>query len=145
MTIDRTLLQRQLNPRLLQAGPPDTGAAWHQLPGAEIGFVEVIRNLVADALPDGAPSASRMAKHAGVTLRTFQRRLACEGTTFRDVVEDTRRSLALARIAGGTEALGDISARLGYASPASLSRAVRKWTDRSPRSLRNAIRDPAGP
>lgn len=137
MTIERNLLQRPLNPRLMQLGPHATSEAWERLPGGEVGFVNVIRNLVADAFLDGAPSAGRMAQNAGVTLRTLQRRLAAQGTTFRELVEDTRRSIALERIQQGNEALGDIAVRLGYSSPASLSRAVRKWTDHSPTGLRN--------
>jgi AraC-like DNA-binding protein len=82
-----------------------------------------------------------MAINAGVTLRTLQRRLSAQGTSFREIVEDTRRSIALERIHQGTEALGDISVRLGYSDPASLSRAVRKWTENSPRALRKGDRD----
>jgi AraC-like DNA-binding protein len=142
MTLERSLVQRPLNPRLMQSGPQVASEAWESLPGAEVGFVEVIRNLVADALQSGAPSAERMAHNAGVTLRTLQRRLAAQGTTFRALVEDTRRSVALDRISRGQESLGEISVRLGYSSPASLSRAVRKWTDQTPRGLRNRTRRP---
>ena len=141
MTIERGLLQRPLNPRLMQVTPHVPSEAWEMLPGAEVGFVEVIRNLVADALLDGPPSAERMAQNAGVTLRTLQRRLASQGTSFRALVEDTRRSIAIDRISRGNEALSDISVRLGYSSPASLSRAVRKWTDHSPRGLRSNVSD----
>jgi AraC-like DNA-binding protein len=145
LVVERNLLQRTLNPRLMQARPKATLEAWEQLPGAEVGFVEVIRNLIADALLDRAPSAERMAQNAGVNLRTLQRRLAAQGTSFRALVEDTRRSIALERIHQGNEALNEISARLGYSSPASLSRAVRKWTDRSPTGLRNRAQDRSDP
>lgn len=141
LTIERSLLQRAINPRLLQPAPQEPSEAWEKLPGATVGFVEVIRNLVADALPGGAPSAARMATNAGVTLRTLQRRLAAQGTTFRALVEETRRSLAIERIRHGQETLGDISARLGYSSPGSLSRSVRKWTEQSPRGLRSEVQD----
>jgi AraC-like DNA-binding protein len=136
LTIPRALLQRPLIARRIVGGPAVRAEAWERLPGAEIGFVEVIRNLVGEALRDGAPSAERMAQNAGVTLRTLQRRLAAEGTSFRALVEDTRRAIALDRIAQGSEAIGDIALRLGYSSPTSLSRAVRKWADASPRGLR---------
>ena len=141
MTVERSLLQRPLNSRLMQVGPHARSEAWERLPGAEVGFVEVIRNLIADALLDGSPSAERMAQNAGVTLRTLQRRLAAQGTSFRALVEDTRRSVALERIHEGNEVLSEISVRLGYSSPASLSRAVRKWTEHSPRGLRNKAKN----
>jgi AraC-like DNA-binding protein len=144
MTVERGLLQRPLNPRLMRSGPHVPPEAWETLPGADVGFVEVIRNLVADALLGGTPSAERMAQNAGVTLRTLQRRLAAQGTSFRALVEDVRRSVALERISDGREALSEIAVRLGYSSPASLSRAVRKWTDHSPRGLRCKARDPLG-
>jgi AraC-like DNA-binding protein len=137
MTVERGLLQRPLNPRLMRSGPHDLSEAWETLPGAEVGFVEVIRNLLADALLGGIPSAERMAQNAGVTLRTLQRRLASQGTSFRALVGDTRRSIAIERIQQSHEAFGDIAVRLGYSSPAAFSRAVRKWTDQSPRGLRN--------
>jgi AraC-like DNA-binding protein len=145
MTVEKTLLQRPLNPRLTKSAPRERSETWESLPGADVGFVEVIRHLVADALQDGPPSAERMAQNAGVTLRTLQRWLAAEGTTFRALVEDTRRSAAVERISRGQEPLSEISVRLGYSSPASLSRAVRKWTDQTPRALRRKFRQPVKP
>ncbi len=82
-----------------------------------------------------------MAQNAGVTLRTLQRRLAEQGTSFRALVESTRQSIALERISHTDETLSDISELLGYSSPASLSRAVRKWTNVPPKRLRNGSRN----
>ena len=142
ITISRAVLHSPLRPGALLAQTAGNGEPWEQLRGSEAGFTQVIRNLIGDALPDGQPSAERMANNAGVTLRTLQRRLKAEGTSFRALLEDARRSLALNRIGAGPETLGEISAALGYSDPATLSRAVRRWTDRSPQALRQALRTP---
>jgi AraC-like DNA-binding protein len=72
-------------------------------------------------------------------VRTLQRRLAAEGTSFSALVEGVRREAALTGIAGPAS-MADLSAQIGYANQSSLTRAVRRWTGAPP----VALRAPAG-
>jgi AraC-like DNA-binding protein len=77
----------------------------------------------------------RVAERLGVTLRTLQRRLGESGFAFRRLRDLVRANVGLSRLAHGTQRFLDISQDLGFEEQASFSRAVRQWTDRSPREV----------
>ncbi|MDD9968406.1 MAG: AraC family transcriptional regulator ligand-binding domain-containing protein, partial [Myxococcales bacterium] len=55
---------------------------------------ERVRKHILDTMPDGSVSADRVASLLNVSRRTLTRHLAEEGTTFRDLLEDTRQRMA---------------------------------------------------
>ncbi|MGH0032952.1 MAG: helix-turn-helix domain-containing protein [Myxococcota bacterium] len=97
------------------------------------------RIVVAAMLADGEVTSARLARAAGTSVRTLQRRLKEEGTSFSAILEDVRREVALAQLAGSREKLASVSTSLGYARQSALTRAVRRWTGRSPRELRASV------
>jgi len=92
--------------------------------------------LIADLLIEGTPTIEMLAELAGMSVRTLQRRLDMEGTSFSSLLDEVRRRIAVDRLASGKANVGTLSAELGYARQASLTRAVRRWTGQSPRQLR---------
>jgi AraC-like DNA-binding protein len=81
-----------------------------------------------------------VAKSLHVSSRTLKRRLAEEGTTFKELADHARRDEAL-RLVGGTElALEAIAERLGYSDLANFSRAFRRWASATPGAYRRAAR-----
>jgi AraC-like DNA-binding protein len=93
--------------------------------------------LVGSMLSRTTPSVDRIAVAANVSGRTLRRSLQQEGTTFSDVVERTRARIALDRLRSETgTSLKAIASDLGYANQATLSRAVKRWTGHTPRSIR---------
>jgi AraC-like DNA-binding protein len=93
------------------------------------------RAVVAAMLDSGTPSVERLAEAAGMSVRTLQRRLADEGSSFSRLLEGVRRDAALEGLAGGGS-LGELAATLGYARQSALTRSVRRWTGRAPSLLR---------
>ena len=87
---------------------------------------------------DQRPSAGRLATASGLSLRTLQRRLAAEGTSFSALLEDIRREQALQRLAAGVGSLANLSASLGYRRQSALTRAVRHWTGGPPSRTRRS-------
>ena len=140
--VDGTLRVRFAGPVLAAPLRRPGPAASILHPGAEEAlrqqarFLEAARRMVAAMVADGQPSAEILAEAAGITLRTLQRRLAAKGTSFTILVDEARREAALARIEEGAAPIGEIAATLGYSSPSSLTRAVRRWTDHPPSHLR---------
>ena len=94
-----------------------------------------VRVLVAQRVRDGAPM-DQVAAALGMTERTLRRRLAAEGTGYREVVDQVRSGLAAQLLAVGLP-VADVAARLGYAEPAALTHAHRRWTGRAPSSCRS--------
>ncbi len=97
-----------------------------------------VLNLIRAMLRDGAPSVDRLSRSADMSVRTLQRRLGEEGQTFSDLVESVRREMAMAELNRSDTTIGNVAANLGYSNQSSLTRAVRRWTGRSPISVRLA-------
>jgi AraC-like DNA-binding protein len=121
-------------------GPaPVAEAAMVPLCGAG-GLAASARVVVGAMLAEGVPTVGRLAAAAGTSVRTLQRRLAAEGTTFAQLLEAVRRDRALEGLAEGDRTASAIATGLGYGQQSSLTRAVRRWTGTPPRSIARARR-----
>jgi len=78
-----------------------------------------------------------------MSVRTFARRLDVEGTTYEEVVDELRRTLALQYLKEPGMSLSQISWLLGYQGTSSFNHAFRRWTGRSPSMARTAKALPA--
>ena len=83
-------------------------------------------------LPHGKAQKKTVARALGMSTRTFSRRLAVEETTYEEVVDQLRRSLALQYLKDPGMSLSQISWLLGYECSSSFSHAFRRWTGNSP-------------
>jgi AraC-like DNA-binding protein len=85
---------------------------------------------------DDTPTMKRVVAAAGTSARTFQRQLEEEGTHFSKLLADVRRSETLRRLRERNETIAAIATDLGYADPASFTRAFRRWTGTAPSNFR---------
>lgn len=92
---------------------------------------EQVGQVLADAILAGEPDVRAVAAELAMSPRSLQRRLADEGTTFRDVLADTRRRLADVMLGSGRSVTAT-ALRLGFSETAAFSRAYRRWTGHSP-------------
>jgi AraC-like DNA-binding protein len=67
----------------------------------------------------------------GMSPRTLRRRLDEEGTTFATVLDDTRRTRALALLRDDQRSVAEVSVAIGFASPGAFRRAFQRWTGTS--------------
>ena len=72
----------------------------------------------------------------GTSVRTLQRRLSLEQTSYRKVLELARLDAALRGLEQSDEPLSQIALKLGFSEQSAFSRAFRDWTGVSPRSYR---------
>lgn len=68
----------------------------------------------------------------GMTSRTLIRRLADEGTTFREIRDGLRRDMAIRDLSETGKSIEQISHDLGFSSAANFHRAFRRWTGETP-------------
>jgi AraC-like DNA-binding protein len=98
-----------------------------------------LRRLMFAELPRGTTGRDELAASLGMSARTLNRRLSDEGTTFRDVLDETRRELAEAWLGDRSHAIYEIAFLLGYSEPSTFHRSFRRWTGLSPRAFRRAL------
>jgi AraC-like DNA-binding protein len=105
-------------------------------PASSSGLAESLRLLIAGLVEDGQPGLDLLARSIGSTRRTLQRRLADEGVSYAALLDSARRNLALRQLHAPGIPISSIARELGYRQASSLTRAVRRWADDSPRQLR---------
>ncbi|MGB5812848.1 MAG: AraC family transcriptional regulator ligand-binding domain-containing protein [Polyangiales bacterium] len=81
-------------------------------------------------------SRAHVAKAMKLTERTLQRRLAEEGTTFREVVDGVRLDRASALLRDPSVRVADVAYAVGYDEVTSFTKAFRRWTGESPTAFR---------
>ena len=81
-------------------------------------------------------SLDEVARALNLSSRSLRRRLDDEGTSFRDLVEETRRQLAEQMLSTTDMKLDELAVHLGYADTASFTRAFRRWHGVSPGQYR---------
>lgn len=91
-----------------------------------------VRRALWAMLPRGRPSIWRTAQELGVSVRTLQRRLGEEGSSFSAVLDSLRRDVTRELMAESGPPVADISFLLGYSEPSAFHRAYRRWTGGSP-------------
>jgi AraC-like DNA-binding protein len=83
-----------------------------------------------------APRLGDVASGAGMSARSFRRRLEAEGTSFTEVVLQTRMALARELLSTAGLSVSIVAHKLGYSETASFSRAYTKWWGQNPRQAR---------
>ncbi len=82
-------------------------------------------------------TTATISKRLGMSLRTLQRRLSEEGTSFRTSLDDHRYRLARAYLSRPELSLTEISYLLGFATTQAFHKAFKRWSDQTPVEYRN--------
>lgn len=96
-----------------------------------------------EGLPSGLVTMEAIAKKLGVSKRTLQRRIEAEGTSYQQVLQETREALARHYLERTALPTAEISFLLGFDEPNSFYRAFRTWTGTTPDAVRHERK--AGP
>ena len=84
----------------------------------------------------GYPSIEEAARTLCMSSRTLKRKLQRLGLNFRGLVDDARKDAVLRDVLNPVLRMDEIAVRMGYADPANLTRAFRRWTGESPSRYR---------
>ncbi|MEI7718093.1 MAG: helix-turn-helix domain-containing protein, partial [Mycobacterium sp.] len=87
----------------------------------------------------GQVTASDMAEHLGIHVRTLSRRLAAEGTTYQSLLDEVRQQSACELLALTNLRISHIADALAYSAHASFVEAFRRWSGESPSQWRRAF------
>jgi AraC-like DNA-binding protein len=100
-------------------------------------FRREVEGRVMTLLPTGDLSLSSLASAMSVSPNTLARRLAREGTTYAEVVDETRRQLAFGYLRAGRLSMSEIAFLLGFAFVPGFYRTFRRWTGITPAAYRD--------
>ncbi|MCA8884167.1 MAG: AraC family transcriptional regulator ligand-binding domain-containing protein [Rhodobacteraceae bacterium] len=88
----------------------------------------------------GVPTLQTIAADLATSDRTLSRRLAEDGLSYRQVVDDLRRMMAETYLAEADLPLAEIAFLLGFADQSAFGTAFRRWTGSTPGQARAAAR-----
>src|SRR5262249_51638491 len=76
------------------------------------------------------------AARLGFSVRALQRHFASRGFSYRRLLDLLRANVAVMGLTGGEgQPLLDLAHTIGFREQSTLSRAMRRWTGRSPREI----------
>jgi len=102
-------------------------------------LTERVRMLIEEELPKGKTNAVHIASILDMSRRTLTLRLEQEGTTYKTLLDDLRRRLALRYLETTRMDMGEIAYLLGFSQTTAFHRAFRRWTDYTPHKYRRDI------
>lgn len=101
-------------------------------------FCERVRELLTIELRSGNPNVERIARLLHTSASTLARRLAAEGTSFSELLDDLRRQLALQYVASTNLDSTEIALLTGFSQAPAFHRAFRRWVGVTPSQYRRA-------
>jgi AraC-like DNA-binding protein len=99
-----------------------------------------VRVLLTQGFASGKSSADYVASSLHVSPSTLTRKLEREGTNFKTLHDEMRRSLALRYVGQSDLTLSEIAFLLGFSQSAAFHRAFKRWTEQTPLEYRTARR-----
>jgi AraC-like DNA-binding protein len=98
---------------------------------ARTGVTQQARVLITQHLAQGAPMEA-VARDLGFSVRTLRRRLAEQGTSYQELLDEVRASLSTELLTRARLGVEDTALRLGYAEASSFIHAFRRWHGTTP-------------
>jgi AraC-like DNA-binding protein len=105
-----------------------------------------VRDVVLSQLRGGESSMNSVARALAMSPATLRRRLAAEGTTHTEILDQLRRELAKAYLVDPSLSTQEVAFLLGYAHAKAFYEAFRRWTGTTPADYRaRSLRPSSGP
>lgn len=95
-----------------------------------------VESLLIPVLHKGEANIDCIAAKLGTSRQTLFRRLKAEGVTFVGVLDALRHKLALHYLSGEKVSVNETAYLVGFSDPAAFSRAFKRWTGSSPRTVK---------
>ena len=145
LSFESAILDRPVqfaDPALAEYLHARAAAMLDQLPAA--GAVrQRVRQAISNRLCD-ASEIKQVARRLGTSARSLQRALMDEGTSFQEIRDEVRRSVALDLLEQRSLSIGEIAALVGYAQSSAFRAALHRWTGSSAREMRRGDGLPTG-
>jgi len=108
----------------------------HRL-GLSTSLPERVREIVRQDLTSGKLSADNLARRLGMSSRTLHRRLVAQNSSYRQILDDVRREIALRCLRDPQLSIREVGFLLGFTTGPAFHRAFRRWTGTTAASFRS--------
>jgi AraC-like DNA-binding protein len=95
-----------------------------------------VESLLMPILHTGEAGMDLIAGKMALSRQTLFRKLKAEGVTFEKVLDELRHRLALDYLSARKVSVNETAYLVGFSDPAAFSRAFKRWTGCSPRTMR---------
>jgi len=99
-----------------------------------------VESLLLPILQTGEAKMETIARRLGLSRQTLFRKLKAEGVTFEQVLDQLRHKLAREYLNGKNGSVNETAYLVGFSDAAAFSRAFKRWTGSSPRTMKDATR-----
>jgi len=95
-----------------------------------------VKAAIIEQLPSGDVSQIKVADALHMSVRNLQRKLKYMDTSFRELLNETRRELAKQYVTSSDMNLSEVTFLLGFSESSSFSRAYKRWHGVTPSEIR---------
>jgi AraC-like DNA-binding protein len=99
-------------------------------------IVSAVKLMLPSYLDDRIPTIAEIAEMAGISIRSFQRKLSSAGVTYSDLLDGVRFENAAKLLRDTNAKIIDVAFSSGYTDPAHFTRAFRRFSGVTPREFR---------
>jgi len=97
-----------------------------------------IRRRLRQLSPSAWPDFASLAKQLHLSQATLRRRMDDEGESYRNILAELRRDLAIGLLSDSGKSLAEIADLLGFSETSAFHRAFKKWTGARPGEYRSS-------
>ncbi|MDE2561059.1 MAG: AraC family transcriptional regulator [Sphingomonadales bacterium] len=100
------------------------------------------RATIVEGLSSGRCTRAQIARDLGLSQSVLQQRLTERGTSFHELLDETRCELALGYLQQPELSITEIAFLLGFADASNFTRAFKRWNGRAPSAFRPQVSGP---
>ncbi|MBW2369994.1 MAG: AraC family transcriptional regulator [Deltaproteobacteria bacterium] len=104
---------------------------------AEQRFTKKVGLILIRKLSEESLSIESVADELCMSVRNLQKKLGKENTSYREIIKETRKQLAVFHLKNRELSIAEIAYLLGFSEPCVLQRSFKKWTGLTPSEYRS--------
>jgi len=98
-----------------------------------------VQKVLGTLLHQGSPTLAEVAEQLAVPSWTLRRRLAEQGLSFQEILEELRKDLAINYVKNPKLSLGEIAYSMGFSNASAFQRAFKRWTGMTAGDFRKGL------
>jgi AraC-like DNA-binding protein len=102
-------------------------------------IINRVRTMIVEELSSSAITKQRVADKLCMSSRSLQMKLAAKDTSFQEILDSTRQSLALGYLEQSAISVTEAAYLLGFSDVSNFTRAFKRWTGKAPREFRQSL------